>query len=202
MAKKAAKKKASKQVGRGEKYARLKALGQERLDEVTQMLTRGVSPWQVAKRIQEEWKQHTDVNAHTLGRMLERYRQDYVPDLDVVEAADPQTATNAMKRLQKHANVLDEFSELISLQMDRVKMLHKREKQVQMPMQMTDRTVETLGKLLRDYGNIALRVGIIQRGLDGGLLEGTLAERVYQKELMGAIDGMLEELHEDDEDDA
>lgn len=186
----------------GDKYARLTSLPKEKYEQVREMLGRGMSTYQVAKQIQE-WGYSKDVTYQALAHMVARFRKDKVSDLEIVEHVSPKTATDAIKRLQRHANVLDEFSELIEIMKERLKLSLAREKQLKFPLQITNDMIAVAGKNLKEYGDLAVKVGIISRmlGEDVGKIrfepknvEQALQNPYVKKELISVVDDMLEEI--------
>ena len=192
-------------IAPGNKHARVTDLPKDKFEYVHEALRRGASTFDLARKIQEEWGLYNDVRRRTLAKSLERYRESEITDMKVLEITDPYVAAKVRKRIDKHVNVLDEFSDMIRIQRSRINMALEREEKTKIPLGMTEDAVRTMGVLLKNYGELAVKVGIVSRmlGEDDGAprfepknLDEALKNEFLRKELVGVVDTILEEIDE------
>lgn len=191
----------------GDKFGRITKLPEARLEELHVLLKRGVSPNYVAKMIQDEWKMHTDISMEGLGQLIRKYRDEQITDLELVEKIDPKTASNIIEKAKTHLNVLDKYAEMLDLQEKQVRLAAQRGEQATFPLAIMNDSMMVMGRLMKDYGDLALKVGIAQR-MVGDVSEGRVrfeprnleeafGNRIISGDMVAVINGLLEDLGAD-----
>lgn len=149
---------------RRKKYADLKALPKEKLDELTEALKAGQSPWYLSDVIRTKWKMMTDKSRHAINKMLTRYRDEITNEYEILSRAGGlRTMQRVEKRLQRNLNVLDEYQKLIQIQARRIEMDHDKEQAAKLSFRQNNHNIEVMGKLLAQYGDLGLKVGLLRR---------------------------------------
>ena len=112
-------------------YERLFALGDTKLYSIQGYLVNGMPPKKLAKMIQEEWGDITDVGFETLAKQLQRYRDNTLtPKIAtaVARAEDNRGGYyDAVRKFAGNIDVIQEQRELLALQKARVAKLTSHE---------------------------------------------------------------------------
>ncbi len=118
-------------MGHTYKYKRLYDLGSDRLNIIESMLTNGDSPMQIARHIQTDWGECTDVKTNTLEKQLQRYRNDVLDpkiQLAAERAAEKGTAISTqMKKFRDQVDVGQKLNEAMNLQWTRIEKAYTKE---------------------------------------------------------------------------
>lgn len=136
-------------------YARIKALGKERVLALNNLLARGGSTVAAARLVQQEWGQFQDVAEKTLIQQISRYKHDHI---QTISTADVQFEHK--DKLYGKLNVLDEMVWLVNQQKQRLSRGMLKEKNSPFPMNVITREVETLQALLKDAQKLQFELGI------------------------------------------
>jgi len=102
-----------------ERYAKIKALRCK--DDLDRMLRAGYPVPKIAKWLQEEMGEYTDVTPESLVSTLSRYRND-MPKADMMVARNPNVATRARKAVVEGLDELDELEGLYRDARERIKL--------------------------------------------------------------------------------
>jgi hypothetical protein len=141
----------------GKKFSRLLALGPERLKAVNNKLAQGVSCNTVARLIQQDWKEFTDVAEKTLSIQLQRYKTDVV----AVTSQNYDEQTVLVTTVVGRVNVVKEMAELMQMQKNRIKDAVDKEKQLKgMLLKGVNTEIETLQAILKDIQKVQFDLGI------------------------------------------
>ncbi len=155
--------KAKRMWGGEGKYKKIYAMGEERVKVLQDCLRRGMSPFKLAEyKVQKEWGLCLDSTPYALGRMLDRWRADSIPDTALIVESDPKSVELAKERMDKNVAVMEELSWLIRTQRARIEAGVNLEKTTKMTMNSTTQNVIVMTNLLKNYGELALKVGILQ----------------------------------------
>lgn len=182
----------------------LSALSEDKLEHVRDMLTNGMPINYIASVIQDEWGMLTDASEQTLVRLLRKYKAGNITPTDIAERINPHTVVNAVRQVKQHLNTLEVYSEMVELQRTRIHMGMAKERETNELSRITDEAMATMNSLLKNYSEIAIKVGLLQRMMDGDDRSGpnyepenlaqALGDRVVRQEMVKCLDGMLSEL--------
>lgn len=143
-------------------FKKLLAMGKEKMEMVDHLLVKGESAKGVAKMIQQEWKLHTKTTEGSLTKQLERYRRAHISKLSVfTAAADPEEKRVILKRVNTQLNVMQELTELVEVQKERLLMAVEKERTVKMPFSWLRKDIDSLSLLLGQLAEHQFKLGII-----------------------------------------
>lgn len=151
------------------KHSRLRAL--ECIDELDDRLARGYPVPEVAKWLQEEQMECGDITTESLVTTLHRYKKDLSP----VKALAPtmsKIAVEAEKAIVKGVDELSWMEKLFHMQMERVEIGMKFEKQTNILNRFMNQEMALAAALLQKRHNIKMDLGF-----NGGRDLGTLSVR-------------------------
>ncbi|QIN95268.1 hypothetical protein DLP3_105 [Stenotrophomonas phage vB_SmaS_DLP_3] len=152
------------------KYARIFALGEEKVLVINNMLAEGASAQVVARHIQGVWGEFGDVAEKTLMQQLLRYRSEFCesPKVQQELAVDPKT-----ERFRKVEGKLDVMAEMIDLAMkqkQRLTTFLARESELKMPIKGVSEDISLLNGMLKDIQKVQFDLGLDQ--YQGPLIQG------------------------------
>lgn len=143
-------------------FKKLLAMGKEKMEIVDHLLVKGESAKGVAKMIQQEWKLHTKTTEGSLTKQLERYRRAHISKLSVFTAAtDPEEKRVILKRVNTQLDIMQELTELIEVQKERVLMAIDKERTVKMPFSWLRKDIDSLSLLLGQLAEHQFKLGIL-----------------------------------------
>jgi hypothetical protein len=162
------------QVGGG-KWKRIRQLS--RFDEVVSRLKEGQSPDYIARLVQEEMKECTDLSQSALSNLLRQYRAQV---LGVVAVEDGGPGPDALDRaLKEKVDLYEQYAFLVNAQTWRVKRALTREaKQGGGMLANLYRDLDVLRQTLKDFSDFQLETGMIRRQpvtIDASLKSETLS---------------------------
>lgn len=147
----------------GEPFANLKALGSDRMSEIDEMLRGGMSPAAVGKVIQTEWGEMTSSKPETLKKQLDRYRAKVIR-AQIIETTNALVKKIPTTVLAKKLNVLEEMTELVSVQKRRFyKALNQEDLMPKLLMKNVTEEAKVLKDMLVELGKLQLETGALQR---------------------------------------
>lgn len=182
------------------RFARLVALGTERVRDVTDRLRRGETATDVARVIQEDWHELTDIKLGSVKKMLERYRETVVKDEVIAKLTKQGTS---VAQLKKKLNAMDELEELARVQKGRFEKMLTKEAQGPLLMKVVSDEARLLKDTLIELGRLQLETGVIQRApkkLTGQVVDPMTGEvRTFswteeQEELVKVIEAQVDEI--------
>lgn len=191
----------------GKKGTWLRHLNDKQLAEVYHRIKLGQTVYHIVQIAQREWKVLPKSDPKSLCRAVRDFKNKAVGLLQAHAQSFPQTEEKKKfveeeeKRAEaivKKVDGLDELAWLIKIQKGRIEILITREKS-SLPFKFTDKSIETLGKLLDTYIEYQLELGVLDRKPQefdltlrtqfDGLLKGALSDDGSR--MLSAIERML-----------
>ena len=141
---------------------RLESLGPEVMDRINSRMASGESPITVARWVQEDLQQLTDVKLETLKKALHRYLGGELRDKVMARIAAAQRGASQATVL-KRLNAMDELEEMVRYQRGRVDKLLMREEQLPGGILLKDTTneIRLLKDMLVDLGRVQMETGLL-----------------------------------------
>lgn len=141
----------------GQKFKRLLALGPERLKVIQNKIAQGIPMNEVARLIQQDWKEFTDVAEKTLAVQLQRFKTDVVATTTQNYSEEQVIVTTVIGRV----NVIREMAELVTMQKKRIKDAVDKESTLKgMLLKGVNTEIETLHMMLKDLQKVQFDLGI------------------------------------------
>jgi hypothetical protein len=135
--------------------------------------------------------------------MLARYR-DEIPDLALADGVSPKTVTALVERVERNLNVLEQLAYLNKAQKRRHDLASAREETTKFAMKIGVESADSWGRTAKIEGEMQVKFGVAKKifGVEGDSgprfepksLEQALKISFIQKELVGVVSGLLEEL--------
>jgi len=151
-------------------FKRLKALGEERVAVIENLLLKDYSSGYVASRIQNDWDALQDVKHSTLSRQIERYRRTEMAGQlavysDQLEKQDPSGERQkvALSRVAQDVDSIEELTELIHAQKARLQKIINREADMPTNMDQVGKDIKLLKDLIKDLAELQMETGQLQR---------------------------------------
>ena len=143
---------------------RLESLGPEVMDRIDSRMASGESPITVARWVQEDLQQLTDVKLETLKKALHRYLGSELRDKVMARIAAAQRGASQATVL-KRLNAMDELEEMVRHQRGRVDKLLMREEQLPGGILLKDTTneIRLLKDMLVDLGRVQMETGLLPK---------------------------------------
>lgn len=144
-------------------YAKLFALGDEKIEAITKLLKRGESAVKVASVIQVEWKELTDMKLGALAKTLSRFKASHV-DGTVLKELAAHAVQSKLSVIQK-VETMEELAALIFAQKARIQKLAEKEAALPPGIVLNSLTdqIYLMNKLLENMAKLQLETGIIKR---------------------------------------
>ena len=142
------------------KHARLRAL--DCVDEMDEMLKSGYPLPDVAKWLQEEMMECTDITQESLVTTLHRYRKDMSPR-ELTERTLPKVVVDAEKEISKGIDELSWMEKLFNMQMERVQIGMRFEKQTNILNRFMNQEMALAAALLQKRHNMKMDLGFKNR---------------------------------------
>lgn len=149
--------KASKTPG-NDKFSRINQLPEEEFSLVVDLLRRH-SPRTVAEEMQSRGF-CKDIATISLTHLLEKFRRLHVPISDLIS---PYMVAKETGRLRRNVNFINEITDLIDLQKERIRNMIIREEEKNLNESKTGEEIVRLGKLLSNYVDMSIKAGIFQK---------------------------------------
>ena len=143
-------------------FKALKDIGQDRLAQIDEMLSKGVVASQVAAIIKDEWQLMPTTKLESVKKMLERYRKSELRDRIVNQIAGVTEGMRA-STLQKKASALDGLQELVDIQTGRFKKMLAREAMAPLLLKQVSDEGRLLKEMLVELGRLQLETGFLAR---------------------------------------
>jgi hypothetical protein len=135
-------------------YQRLLALGEERVLALNNLLARGENAVQVARVIQQQWGEFSDVKEDTLAQQLRRYRDAHIEP--IAGDVPTQNAAPAYSRLAVTSHMI----EMVIEQRKRILDMIEAERLSKKPSKMLKSEVESYMLMLKDVQKQQFDMGI------------------------------------------
>lgn len=126
---------------------------------------KGESMPALVKVLQKEWGLLTDLTQTTLMQQLMRFRKRFAP----LATTDKDSTTKEIlrlraltKKLEPKVHVVVELEKLAQLQLTRIDELRQKEVELKIPMQQTEKALETAAELLKDLFKVQIDLGLVE----------------------------------------
>lgn len=149
-----------KPTGRDDRYKKLKTLKCYR--EVYDRLCAGWPMTELARFIQEERKEYTDVKRGNLEDLLRDFRKT-VPATDLVAKRFPEVYDQAVEELENSLDEVAELEELYRIQMHRIKIDFKTETKINKLMPSMTSEIREARQLLESLAQVKMDLGVNSR---------------------------------------
>ena len=155
----------------GQRHRRILDVPPPIRSKMDEKIQHGFSLTEVARWLQEEQEQCTDLSRDSLVTTLFRYREDMKP-MDVIKKVMPMVVQEAVKTLEKSIDELDELQKLYSLQRERIEIGFQFEKSSRVLNKNMTQEIAQASSLLMRRHEIKMDLG-----MDGGRNLGTMTLR-------------------------
>ncbi|MCP3176099.1 hypothetical protein MJO47_03200 [Desulfuromonas sp. KJ2020] len=178
-----------------DKFGRLTSLSPDKLEKVHSMAVHGHSPRLIARSVQVDMGECLDITEKHLARIIERYRVAHVP---IDQMIDPYVLSRFTEKVRRNVNHISELSALIDLQKERLRQVRLEELEAGKPLQITDKQIALLNRLLRSYSDAACKSGLVDIFASDYRreIEGQDDEHVFSMEMV--YKGFVRQLHATD----
>ena len=185
----------------------LEGMSEDKLKEIKLYFLQGHSPSIIAKVIQSDWQLLPGAKRASLVKTLQRYRDNAITDIEIVNHHGiPEAAVEAVQRIGRMVNVLEEYQDLITISMGRVRTSYNEEVASQTPSKTLGADLETANRILNNYGNLGIKAGLMkslsvedsQRALRGVMVsemsEAVLGQPKLKQGLVFLLGNLIEEI--------
>lgn len=157
---------------RRDSYAKLYALGEERMAQVAQMLRTGTSCLKMARYIRNEWGLYNDQPERALEQQLRRFKTSKGIGLveDALKLANAQEKRSLYHKFNSKVDTMQELEALVNQQKVRIAALIAKENQMNMPFDRTKAEIATMQGLLASLTKMQFDLGLLE--YRGPLLRG------------------------------
>jgi len=139
------------------KYYRLLSLGDERVTIINNLLSKNSSMFALARMIQQEWKESTDIGEKTLTQLLNRYKADVLGSSKVEKTITGLVITTKINRV----DVITRMASLEEIQRNRIQAMVSKEKELGgMLISSLKGEIEEYREILKDIQKIQFDLGI------------------------------------------
>jgi len=158
--------------------------------EIDRRLRLGWTTPALAKAIQHEFNELTDLSITYIRKLIDQYRST-IPAAEL-SMASPNSivARNANKKLSDGINELEEIEKLYKIQMERIQIDFGNEKTLKKLFPTTGREVYVAMKLIKQSADLKMDLGLVKRQLGTMEFTGQVAAEVtdrYGKDSIGKV---------------
>jgi hypothetical protein len=195
-----------KSVSRDAKFAKVKRL--RCYEEVYSMILDGFPMSEVARVIQEDRKEYTDITRGSLITVLNDFRAS-IPKTELISRRMPKVMIDAKERVAEGLDELKEMEKLFLLQMDRIGIDAATEKKIRKLMPSMTQEIRTAREILANYADLKMDLGLATRHMgklqvDGNFVAGVagrygseavekvLADPESRRKVLGAAQRLLQ----------
>lgn len=196
MVKMAKRRPTAKPPGRSTQFKKLRALAC--YQEAYERICAGWPLAQVARFIQEERREYTEISRRGLEQQLTEFRKQMPPG-DLVAKRFPEVFDQAKEKVETSINELSELEELYRIQMHRIGVDFATEKGIKKLLPSMTAEIREARAILKDMAELKLEMGILGRapkGVDvnvGVEVEATLTEGMMAQFGDTAVQKVLED---------
>lgn len=140
------------------RFKRIRAL--ECFGEVKRFLVQGISPRRVARYIQEEQDEYTDVEIRSLEKMLRNFKKEELSEAEKVANQVPSKFEDELEEMDKQINVLEELGSLYQMQLRRIQLNIEKEQETEQLMSGTGQEIRTAKEILESIGKFQQEFGM------------------------------------------
>lgn len=144
---------------------RLSVLSQEQLFKVQEALSENRGTTYAARMIQQEFKLLLDMKESSLGRTLMRWRDEVLVIPKALQAAVKEDHILKKKLAviaEAQMDVVTELEQLTRIQLERIKELREKEKQLKMPFNWVSKEMEVASTLLDKVLKAQFDTGVLE----------------------------------------
>lgn len=149
-------------TGREPRFSKLRSMAC--FAELHDKVLSGYGLSELARWIQEDKQEYTDVTRPSLLSVLKEYRST-IPPTELISKRMPQTFHKAEEKVLKGLNELEEFEKLYQLQLDRVNIDYEKEKGMSKLLTTTVQEVRAAREILASYADLKMDLGLTDRHL-------------------------------------
>ena len=143
-------------------FKRLYALDEERIEQVNEMLSKGLPASQVAQVIQSEWGLLADLKPDSVKKMLERYRKTDLRERILAQVAGVTEGMHTTT-LAKRVSALEELTDLATVQKGRYQKAVQLEGGKPLLLKQATEEGRLLKEILVELGRLQLDTGVLAR---------------------------------------
>ena len=143
-------------------FKRLYAFDEERIEQVNEMLSKGLPASQVAQVIQSEWGLLADLKPDSVKKMLERYRKTDLRERILAQVAGVTEGMHTTT-LAKRVSALEELTDLATVQKGRYQKAVQLEAGKPLLLKQATEEGRLLKEILVELGRLQLDTGVLAR---------------------------------------
>ena len=143
-------------------FKRLYAFDEERIEQVNEMLSKGLPASQVAQVIQSEWGLLADLKPDSVKKMLERYRKTDLRECILAQVAGVTEGMHTTT-LAKRVSALEELTDLATVQKGRYQKAVQLEGGKPLLLKQATEEGRLLKEILVELGRLQLDTGVLAR---------------------------------------
>jgi hypothetical protein len=143
-------------------FKRLYAFDEERIEQVNEMLSKGLPASQVAQVIQSEWGLLADLKPDSVKKMLERYRKTDLRECILAQVAGVTEGMHTTT-LAKRVSALEELTDLATVQKGRYQKAVQLEAGKPLLLKQATEEGRLLKEILVELGRLQLDTGVLAR---------------------------------------
>ena len=149
-------------VSRDTKFAKLKACSS--FEEADRRLRLGCTFVEVARFVQEERQEYTDITHESMCDVLAKYYES-IPQTEKALAVNGPIARKLAKQINYNLDEVEELEKLYALQMKRIAIGHGHEENMNMQLPNMGKEIFVAMKILNQTAQLKMDIGITKRQL-------------------------------------
>lgn len=157
--------------------------------EIDRRLRLGWSPLDLAHALHDEFDEFTDTSLKYLRKLITRYKNT-IPALEIAKTINPLAAHNALRKVEKGLNELDEIEGLYKRQMARISIDEANEQKIGKLLPDTANEFVVAMKLLKQSSELKMDLGLVKRQVGAVEITGRIAADItenYSNNTIGKI---------------
>lgn len=158
-------------TGRDQRFQKLRALGC--FDEAYERICSGWPITQVARFIQDERREYTDISRKGLEQQLTEFRKS-IPATHLVAKRFPDIFDKALERVEEGIDELEELAELYRIQKNRIAIDYKTEKSIHKLLPSMTAEIREARQILESMSTLKMDLGINHRAPKNVDVSGTV----------------------------
>jgi hypothetical protein len=147
-------------VDRGQKFVKLRAL--KCFDEVHQRILEGYQIADLARYIQDECNEYTDVELPSLQAVLQEYRESF-PPAELIQKRLPRAFGRAKERVEAGLDELQELEDLYRVQRARLQIDFGTEKKINKLLPSMTQEMRAAREILKTIADLKMDLGLSKR---------------------------------------
>lgn len=146
----------------------------ECFDELDGRIKAGISPDEVARWLQEDMLQMTDIQRESLRRQLYRYKSELPPSEIIKGHEEPLFIRKAIQKMNRGINELDELEKMYLFQLRRISKDAETEDKINKLFKSTSKEIELATDILEKMINLKMELGLLNRQPNKTQVEGLI----------------------------